>query len=71
MGIYSTLTVSRETALKVIKGCLEQASNEELGKILFDLFSNEYLYNYTVVDVSNSVIDLDSLEGIKNDKRRI
>ena len=50
MGAYSTVHVSRADAIDQIKDKLEEASNEQLAEIMFDLFRYERLNNYDVVD---------------------
>ena len=50
MGAYSTLTVSRRYALRKIYQRLEEATNDELSEVLFELHGRKVLYNYTVLD---------------------
>jgi len=53
MGIYSTLTMTREQAIKLLKNLhLDQLSNEKLEDILFACGSNFGCteHNYSVVD---------------------
>ena len=52
MGIYSTLRVSRETALKNLKRFIENEniSNDQLSDILFACFADRTLNNYSVVN---------------------
>ena len=48
MGVYSTETITRQEALSRIYAALEEASNEELGEVMFALFAEKTLNNFTV-----------------------
>jgi uncharacterized protein YrzB (UPF0473 family) len=48
MGAYSTLTISRETAIERILSLIDEASNEELADALFALTASKTGYNYCV-----------------------
>ena len=49
MGAYSTVTITRERAIREIIDRVYEASNEELSNALFALTENHVLDNYTVV----------------------
>jgi len=52
MGIYSSVTISREEAESAIKEAaenLDKYSDQELEDVLFGIFSNKVLYNYRIV----------------------
>lgn len=52
MGVYSTETITRQEALSKIYAALEEASNEELGEVMFALFAEKTLNNFTVITVT-------------------
>ena len=49
MGVYSTVTITREEAIRRITDALETATNEELSRALFALTEDHVLDNYTVI----------------------
>lgn len=63
MSIYTTLTVSRQAAIKKIDELRNNKgpSNEELESILEGYFMDKTLYNFTVVD-DNECLDDGTLE---------
>jgi len=48
MGVYSTETITRQEALSRIYAALEEASNEELGEVMFALLAEKTLNNFIV-----------------------
>lgn len=50
MGVYSTVNISRKTAIKRIMSRLLDATNDELSEALFELTKNHVLDNYWVWD---------------------
>lgn len=49
MGVYSTVTITREEAIQRILELVETATNEELSAALFGLTQDHILDNYQVV----------------------
>ena len=50
MGIYSTIFVTREYAIKEILEHIAMASDRDLAEVLFDLKKDKVLYNYIIDD---------------------
>jgi hypothetical protein len=50
MGVRSTYTISRDTAIKVLASKIYDLTNEELASILYELKESTFR-NYWVVDV--------------------
>jgi hypothetical protein len=51
MSIYTTQTVSRKMAIQMLVDKLEiKHTNEQLGDLLDDAYSDETMFNYMVVD---------------------
>lgn len=50
MGVYSTLDITRNDALKEIMGKILTADDSELEEILFTLFSEKTLNNFRIVN---------------------
>lgn len=48
MGIYSTATISRQDSLRAIRAVLDEATDEQLAGILFNLFADKTLFNFGV-----------------------
>lgn len=49
MGAYSTMSITREDAMKEILSRVVSASDEMLEDLLFDLIGNKTLYNFRIV----------------------
>ena len=50
MGAHSTLRISREIALQKIHEMIGIASNSQLEEILFELWGDDKLYNFNIVN---------------------
>ena len=48
MSVYSTITTTREKAIKALGKLIKNASNEELGDMLF-IALKEQLYNFKII----------------------
>jgi hypothetical protein len=53
MGAYSTVSITKEDAIKEILAALDEATDEELADALFALKRERTLYNYRIVDNYN------------------
>lgn len=62
MSAYSTLSVSRKLAIRCIQDLLYNASNDQLGDMLYDLLKDTACYNYAVERYGNE--DDSTLESI-------
>ena len=69
MGIYSTSTVSKSAALRVIKEKLDYCSNDELSEILFVLFQNKAPFHNFYVKNSYQEKDDEELENRINNEQ--
>lgn len=49
MGAHSTMEITRADALRLIRDSLEEASDDEVSRILYDLWGDKRLYNFRIV----------------------
>lgn len=52
MGVYSTLYITRETALRLIRDNIECADNDQLAEAVFSLLGEKTLHNFIVGEKS-------------------
>ncbi len=66
MGAYSTVDVTRDTAIKAIINCLFDATDEQIEEILFSLYGDQRLNNYNIVcDYENSKYTFENPYGFE------
>lgn len=49
MGAHSTMEITRRDAMSLIREALEEASDEEINRVLYDLWGDKRLYNFRIV----------------------
>jgi len=57
MGADSTLVISRHAALQKIFEQMGSASNDQLANVLYDLWGEEHLYNFKVLNTPSEPDD--------------
>ena len=50
MSVYTTCEITKEDALELIMKILSFATNKQLADMLFDLYAEDTLYNFKIIN---------------------